>query len=309
MAQKFSFPSFTATVALLLIFFFSEMGISSVMSDPAKDREDCMDQLTGLATCLSYVSGQAKSPTPDCCSGLKQVLKIKKKCLCVIIRDRNDPNLGLEINVTLALTLPSVCNAPANVSKCPELLNMDPHSSEAQVFYQLEGKNSTKTANGPAPSPTGTMHAICFQNSTDMETEHLSPVSTTRKQNLTRGLAFEQNHVAAGDMSYNKQLWPGGPRQVPCVQESSGGSVWGIGVTLSHWDQRLLAPPPRHQYHPFGVFFWRTSPSIIGTPCREHNAVIKALRTGPAVVFISEKWLMFLKITHPMSNVILAMIA
>ncbi|KAM6553828.1 hypothetical protein CsatB_014590 [Cannabis sativa] len=153
MAQKFSFPSFTATVALLLI-FFSEMGISSVMSDPAKDREDCMDQLTGLATCLSYVSGQAKSPTPDCCSGLKQVLKIKKKCLCVIIRDRNDPNLGLEINVTLALTLPSVCNAPANVSKCPELLNMDPHSSEAQVFYQLEGKNSTKTANGPAPSPT-----------------------------------------------------------------------------------------------------------------------------------------------------------
>ncbi|KAF4360945.1 hypothetical protein G4B88_015420 [Cannabis sativa] len=169
MEQKFSFPSFTATVALLLI-FFSEMGISSVMSDPAKDREDCMDQLTGLATCLSYVSGQAKSPTPDCCSGLKQVLKIKKKCLCVIIRDRNDPNLGLEINVTLALTLPSVCNAPANVSKCPELLNMDPHSSEAQVFYQLEGKNSTKTANGPAPSPTGTMHALCFQNSTDMET-------------------------------------------------------------------------------------------------------------------------------------------
>ncbi|XP_062077644.1 non-specific lipid transfer protein GPI-anchored 14-like [Humulus lupulus] len=153
MAPKFSFHCFTAIVALVLV-FFSAMGISSVMADPAKDREDCMDQLTGLATCLSYVSGQAKAPTPDCCSGLKLVLKIKKKCLCVIIRDRNDPNLGLQINVTLALTLPSVCNAPANVSKCPELLNMDPHSPEAQVFYEMEANNSTKTASGPAPSPT-----------------------------------------------------------------------------------------------------------------------------------------------------------
>ena len=55
-------------------------------------------------------------PTPDCCSGLKQVLKDNKKCLCVNIRERNDPELGLQINVTVALGLPSVCHAPANVS-------------------------------------------------------------------------------------------------------------------------------------------------------------------------------------------------
>ena len=71
------------------------------------------------ATCLPYVGRQAKAPTPDCCTGLKQVLKDNKKCLCVIIRDRNDPELGLQINVTLALGLPSVCHAPTNVSQCP----------------------------------------------------------------------------------------------------------------------------------------------------------------------------------------------
>lgn len=91
-------------------------------ADSAKDGgevDECAQQLVGMATCLPYVGGEAKAPTPDCCSGLKQVLNKNKKCLCVIIQDRNDPDLGLQINVTLALGLPSVCHAPANVSKCP----------------------------------------------------------------------------------------------------------------------------------------------------------------------------------------------
>lgn len=94
---------------------------NTAMADKAKDKEECTNQLVGLATCLPYVGGNAKAPTPDCCSGLKQVLKDDKKCLCVIISDRNDPELGLNINVTLALGLPSVCHTPANVSQCPGL--------------------------------------------------------------------------------------------------------------------------------------------------------------------------------------------
>ncbi|GMI74117.1 glycosylphosphatidylinositol-anchored lipid protein transfer 14 [Hibiscus trionum] len=121
-----------------------------------KDKEECTQQLVGLATCLPYVGGTAKAPTPDCCSGLKQVLKSNKKCLCVIIKDRNDPDLGLNLNVTLALTLPSVCSAPANVSKCPELLHMDPNSPEAQVFYQLSKNSTSNDGDGiPAAAPTG----------------------------------------------------------------------------------------------------------------------------------------------------------
>ncbi|WOG82758.1 hypothetical protein DCAR_0101926 [Daucus carota subsp. sativus] len=102
-----------------------------------KDKEECTQQLVGLATCLQYVGGNAKSPTPDCCNGLKQLLKTNRKCLCVIVKDRNDPDLGLDINVTLALGLPSVCHAPANVSQCPALLHLAPNSADAQVFYQF----------------------------------------------------------------------------------------------------------------------------------------------------------------------------
>ncbi|RDX67855.1 Protein YLS3 [Mucuna pruriens] len=147
------------TKALAHLMLLTSMMVGIAMGDSSKDKEECTEQLAGLATCLPYVGGQAQAPTPDCCSGLKQVLKNNKKCLCVIIKDRNDPDLGgLQINVTLALNLPTACNAPVNVSKCPELLHMDPKSPEAQVFYQLE-KGSSKNGTSPAPSPSATAGA------------------------------------------------------------------------------------------------------------------------------------------------------
>ena len=95
------------------------MLLMSASADFAKDRQECADQLVGLATCLPYVQGEGKAPTLDCCTGLKQVLQKSKKCLCVLIKDRDDPNLGFKINTTLALSLPTACNTPANMSECP----------------------------------------------------------------------------------------------------------------------------------------------------------------------------------------------
>ncbi|CAL1377384.1 unnamed protein product [Linum trigynum] len=123
-------------------------------SSSEKEIEECAEQLAGLATCLPYVGGTAKSPTPDCCGGLKQLLNTNKKCLCVVIKDRDDPQLGLHINLTLAMSLPAVCNSAsaANISKCPELLHLPPNSPDAQVFYQLGNKGS-KGMTGPSPGP------------------------------------------------------------------------------------------------------------------------------------------------------------
>jgi hypothetical protein len=47
------------------------------------------------------------------------VLQSSRKCLCVLVKDKDDPNLGLKLNVTKALGLPAVCNVPANISDCP----------------------------------------------------------------------------------------------------------------------------------------------------------------------------------------------
>lgn len=106
-----------------------------VAMDDAKDREECKESLLGLAPCLPYVQGTAKAPTRDCCGGLKQVLKTNKKCLCVIVKDRNDPALELNINVTLALGLPQVCSAPANVSQCPGKVHHSSSYIHIDIIY------------------------------------------------------------------------------------------------------------------------------------------------------------------------------
>ncbi|CAA2987719.1 YLS3 [Olea europaea subsp. europaea] len=127
------------------ISFFILFGF--VRSDIAKDRDQCANQLVGLATCLPYVGGEAKAPTLDCCTGLKQVLHTSPECICILVKDRNDPSLGLKINATLALGLPTRCHAPANISDCPALLHLAPNSPDAKVFedFARSAKKSNST--------------------------------------------------------------------------------------------------------------------------------------------------------------------
>ncbi|KAL6902410.1 hypothetical protein ACP4OV_005286 [Aristida adscensionis] len=116
-------------------------------ADMSADKNECADQLVGLAPCLQYVQGQARSPAPDCCGGLRQVLGKSPKCLCVLVKDKDDPNLGIKINATLALALPAACGAThANVSHCPQLLHIPPGSKDAAIFSPGGDKGSSGTA-------------------------------------------------------------------------------------------------------------------------------------------------------------------
>uniref|UniRef100_A0ACD5WGV4 Uncharacterized protein n=1 Tax=Avena sativa TaxID=4498 RepID=A0ACD5WGV4_AVESA len=116
---------------------------AGVGGDMSTDRSECADQLVGLAPCLQYVQGQARAPAPDCCGGLRQVLGKSPKCLCVLVKDKDDPNLGIKINASLALALPSACGATkANVSHCPELLHIPPNSKDAAIFSPGGDKGS-----------------------------------------------------------------------------------------------------------------------------------------------------------------------
>lgn len=102
--------SVTALLFLLLAGFVS--------SDLTEDRKDCADKLVTLASCLPYVGGSANTPTIDCCTNLKQVLNNTKKCICILIKDSNDPKLGFPMNATLAVQLPNACHIPSNISEC-----------------------------------------------------------------------------------------------------------------------------------------------------------------------------------------------
>lgn len=101
----------------VLCFMFCMM-VVYVSSDITQDKKRCQNQLIGLSSCLTFASGEAKFPTPACCAELRKDLKETKLCLCVLVKDRNDPDLGFKINGTLALSLPSICRAPTNVSEC-----------------------------------------------------------------------------------------------------------------------------------------------------------------------------------------------
>lgn len=148
-----------AAATMLVLAAAAMVGLAG--ADFAADRAECADRLMGLATCLTYVeaTATARAPTPDCCSGFKQVLGASKKCLCVLVKDRDEPALGLKINVTRAMNLPSVCSIPATFSDCPKMLNMAPDSKEAEIFKQYgiehEGKNATGATTAAATGTTG----------------------------------------------------------------------------------------------------------------------------------------------------------
>jgi hypothetical protein len=150
---------------MLAVAMVMAAAVQLASADFAADRAECADQLMGLATCLTYVQATAtvRAPTPDCCSGFRQVLGASKKCMCVLVKDRDEPALGLKINVTRAMNLPSACSIPATFSDCPKILNMDPNSKEADIFKQYgiehEGKNATGNtgaATPASPAVTGT---------------------------------------------------------------------------------------------------------------------------------------------------------
>ncbi|PNY09586.1 hypothetical protein L195_g006140 [Trifolium pratense] len=76
----------------------------------ASAQPDCMNELVGLSPCLDYVTGNSSTPTSTCCIQLASVVKSQPICLCLIVDDDSGSSLGIKVNHTLALALPSVCN-------------------------------------------------------------------------------------------------------------------------------------------------------------------------------------------------------
>ncbi|XP_019171862.1 PREDICTED: non-specific lipid-transfer protein-like protein At5g64080 [Ipomoea nil] len=80
---------------------------------------DCNSVILNLAGCLTFVTNGSTEAKPQgsCCSGLKMVLKTNAECLCEGFK--NSAQLGVVLNVTKALALPSACHVSApSVSNC-----------------------------------------------------------------------------------------------------------------------------------------------------------------------------------------------
>uniref|UniRef100_A0A6N2K795 Bifunctional inhibitor/plant lipid transfer protein/seed storage helical domain-containing protein n=1 Tax=Salix viminalis TaxID=40686 RepID=A0A6N2K795_SALVM len=149
----------TSAISCILVLL---MLVGSAESDFQQDRAECANQLVGLAACLPYVGGDAKAPTLDCCSGLKQVVDKSEKCLCVLIKNRDNPDLGVKFNVSLVAKLPSLCQSPVNVTECISLLHLPANSPDAKVFEEFA--NITQSGSIATPVLSGNSTGMIISN-------------------------------------------------------------------------------------------------------------------------------------------------
>ncbi|PHT80463.1 hypothetical protein T459_18515 [Capsicum annuum] len=123
MASKINVMALVMVLSVA-IFFNGALGQSS-----------CMTTLVGLSPCLNYVSGNSSTPSSSCCTSLAGVVQSNPQCLCMLVNGGGS-NLGIAINQTLALGLPSACNLQTPpLSRC--------------------NAANGPTASVPASSPTG----------------------------------------------------------------------------------------------------------------------------------------------------------
>uniref|UniRef100_A0A1J3DDH6 Protein YLS3 n=1 Tax=Noccaea caerulescens TaxID=107243 RepID=A0A1J3DDH6_NOCCA len=142
-----------STKTFIITFVITSMLLGFGSSDLAQDREECTSQLVAVSPCLPYVGGNAKAPTKDCCGGFGQVITKSVKCVCILIKDKDDPNLGLKFNATLAARLPTACHITApNITECISLLHVPPNSTLAKEYESLGRIEGNSNTTSPSPN-------------------------------------------------------------------------------------------------------------------------------------------------------------
>ncbi|XP_031253069.1 non-specific lipid-transfer protein-like [Pistacia vera] len=95
----------------------------------AQSNSNCSNVLATMAPCLNYLMANSSTPSTSCCSQLGAVVKSSPDCLCAALNG-SIPSMGININRTIALTLPGACQV------------------------QTPSFNNCKQAIAPAASPT-----------------------------------------------------------------------------------------------------------------------------------------------------------
>ncbi|KAJ0255507.1 Non-specific lipid transfer protein GPI-anchored 22 [Hirschfeldia incana] len=124
---------------MLALFITVAVLFLGVRSDLNQDIKGCQDSMSDLYSCLPFVTSKAKDPDSTCCTTLKEKIDKgqTKRCLCTLVKDRDDPSLGFKVDANRAMSLPSTCHVFANISQCPELLHLPPDSVAARIFKQF----------------------------------------------------------------------------------------------------------------------------------------------------------------------------
>lgn len=87
-------------------------GLVVMQWDGAAAQTSCTNALMSMSPCLTFVTGNSSTPTTQCCSKLFSVVQSQPQCICSLIKTgvSGAAALGITVNQTLALTLPTICN-------------------------------------------------------------------------------------------------------------------------------------------------------------------------------------------------------
>ncbi|CAI9268714.1 unnamed protein product [Lactuca saligna] len=102
----------------------------------------CTSVLISLSPCLNYISGNTSTPSSGCCSQLASVVQSQPECLCQVLNGGGS-SLGLSINQTQALALPSACNVQT------------PPTSRCNAASPGNSPSETTPSSGTTPSGKG----------------------------------------------------------------------------------------------------------------------------------------------------------
>ncbi|KAL8530581.1 hypothetical protein ACS0TY_007566 [Phlomoides rotata] len=114
----------------------------------------CTRTLIGLSPCLNYVTGNSSTPSSSCCSQLSNVVTSQPQCLCLLLNNTAS-SYGYNVNQTLALALPTVCNVQTPpISRC-SAANGPSASPDTPQSPQADSPSDDETPDVPeTPSET-----------------------------------------------------------------------------------------------------------------------------------------------------------
>ncbi|CAN6542693.1 unnamed protein product [Malus baccata var. baccata] len=136
----------------------SSPDVPTTAGSPSAD--GCNDVIFEIADCIPFLSDGNTNTKPEgsCCPGLEMVLKASDGCICEAIESSAD--LGVHINMTKAMTLPSACgiSAPSFLSECNIPL---PPGASAQVPHTHAPKSSPKSQSPkPSQAPRSSVNVV-----------------------------------------------------------------------------------------------------------------------------------------------------
>ncbi|KAL0457183.1 UNVERIFIED_CONTAM: hypothetical protein Slati_1057500 [Sesamum latifolium] len=92
--------------------------VSMLWAGATAQSSDCTNVLISMSPCLNYITGNSSTPSSACCTQLGTVVRSQPQCLCEVLNGGGS-NLGLNINQTQALALPTACNVQTPpISRC-----------------------------------------------------------------------------------------------------------------------------------------------------------------------------------------------